>query len=463
MDQDGKSIWAPQIETAAGPKYLAIADALAADVRTGRLKPGDRLPPQRELARALSVDLTTVTRAFAEAQRRGLIDAQAGRGSYVRATRADSVTLQAAPILDMSMNMPPQPDAARLQEHIQRGIADIIAAPNALAQLHYQDSAGIAAHRAAATAWLSRRLDGVTVERVLIAAGAQMALHAILDLHLLPGDTLCAGALTYPGLKAIADHRGFRIAPVPMDGQGLLPDAFEAACRTGRPKLLVCVPTLDNPTTATMSRERRLDLVSVARRHGIPIVEDDAYGALPAHAPPPIAALAPDMTWHIASLSKCATPALRIAYVVAPNAADLQRLASEIRVTSLMAAPLMSALAARWIGNGTLDRINAAIRTENVARQTMAHRLLGDATFAAHPEGHHLWLTLPAHWQRAGFVTQALRSGLSVVSSDAFATTSEPPEAVRVSLGVVPDRSQLDRALRLLGDLLARKAGTPII
>jgi len=301
------------------------------------------------------------------------------------------------------------------------------------------------------------RLGELPVDRVVVASGAQSALAAILELTLARGDTLCAAQLTYPGLKAAAARGGYRIAPLAIDEEGIDPDAFERACRRGGVKALYVVPTIDNPTTATMGADRRQAIAAIAARHGVTIVEDDAYGALPSEVPPPIAALAPEISWHIASLSKCATPALRIAYVVAPGLPAAAGLVDEIRATSLMASPLTSALAARWAGDGTLDDIVQAIRAENIERQAIAARVLGGAV-AAHPEGHHLWLRLPGHWQRGAFVAQALHSGLSVVPSDAFTTGGTAPEAVRVSLGVVPNRLQLERALQRLALLLARTA-----
>lgn len=457
MDRASERMWLPRLDEATGPKYLAIAEAIADAVAAGTLRPGDRLPPQRTLAKALAVDLTTVTRGFGEAQRRGLLDGRVGQGSYVRGAELPRPASAAATIVDMSMNMPPQPEAAGLRARIAEGTAAIMASPDALTQLHYQDSAGIAAHREAAAAWLSPRLGALPVERLLVTSGAQSALAALLDIALRPGDAICAGALTYPGLKAAAERGGLKIAPLAMDGEGIDPDAFEAACRKARPKALYIVPTIDNPTGATLGLERRRAIAAIAERHGVMIIEDDAYGRLAADAPPPIAALAPQLTWHIASLSKCATPALRIAHVATPSPSDTLRLSAEIRSTSLMASPLTSALAARWIADGTMADIVAAIRAENIERQRLARRHLGDA-MQAHPEGHHLWLPLPRPWRRADFVAQALHSGLSVVASDAFATGATPPEAVRVSIGVVPDRDRLERALHRLARLLDRKA-----
>lgn len=457
--------WAPRIGPEGGPKYLAIAEALAADIRSGRLRPGERLPPQRALAGRLGVDLTTVTRAFNEARRRGLIEATAGRGSFVRAAAAlDRESAMAIPsTVDLSMNAPPQPSDARLAERLHQGVGDVLASPDGLLHLHYQDSAGATPDRAAGARWLERRLGPVAPDRVLVAGGAQSALFAIVATLLRPGDALCAGALTYPGLRAVAEQRSVRLLPIPLDDEGLDPDAFEAACRREAPRALYCVPTLDNPTTATMPADRREALVAAARRHGVAIIEDDAYGALPSEAPAPLATLAPDLTWHVASLSKCATPALRVAYVAAPDLDATLRLAAELRATSLMAPPLMAALASQWALDGTLDEVAAAIRRENEARQRLAREVLAGADFDAHPQGHHLWLRLPEPWRRAEFVAQARRSGLSIVASDAFAVVPSPPEAVRVSLGVARDRAVLERALRLLAALLARRPAASTI
>jgi len=447
----------PQIENESGPKYLAIAEALLADVQSGRLKPGHHLPPQRQLAKELGVDLTTVTRAFNEARRMGLIEANTGRGSYVRgkASEQDNVAPTGAPIIDLSMNMPPQPSAARLRERIQEGIAGVLSSPHGLMHLHYQESVGARPDRTAATCWLGARLGSGLDDRVVVTAGAQAALYAIVRvLAGAGGDVICVPDLTYPGLRAIAEQLKVRLVPVDLDGEGLDPAALEEACRRERPKAVYCVPTIHNPTTATMSAKRREAIAEVARRNGIAVIEDDAYGVLPRQAPAPIASLAPEITWHIATLSKCVTPALRTAYAVTPNLACTLRLAVEIRAMSLMMPPLMAALASKWIHDGTLDAITAAIREESAARQVIARRVLQGFEVQAHPEGHHLWLMLPERWRQADLNVYARQSGLALVPSEAFAVGSAP-EAIRVSLGAAQNQTVLERGLNLLAAVLS--------
>jgi DNA-binding transcriptional MocR family regulator len=262
--------------------------------------------------------------------------------------------------------------------------------------------------------------------------------------------------MTYPGLKAVATQKGLATTPLAMDKAGIIPDAFEEACRSKAPRALYVIPSIDNPTTATLSEDRRRRLVTIARQHNVLIIEDDPYAPLRPQTTPALVSLAGDITWHIATLSKCATPALRVAYVVAPGNTQALRLAGVLRATTLMAPPLMAALASRWIADGVLDAITAAIRDENAERQKLAASLLSDTKFAADPHGHHLWLWMPSHWRAAEFAEHADRSGISIVPSSIFSVAAMPVEAVRVSLGVAPDRAALEDALTLLANLISQ-------
>lgn len=442
-------------------KYLGIVEALEADVRSGRIRPGDRLPPQRAIADALDVDLTTVTRAFNEARRRGLVDAQAGRGSFIRAELDADRTprrLSGAPMVGLNMNNPPQPAAAGLQKLIPKTIADLLSSPRGMLHLHFQESIGSDPDRQAAASWLGRRMDMVSPDRVLVACGAQAALFAICDTLLRPGDTIAAGSMTYPGLKAVVMWKGLAVATLAMDEGGIIPDAFEEACRNKAPRALYVIPSIDNPTTATLSEDRRQRLIAIARQHRVVIIEDDPYAPLRTRTTPAFVSLAGDITWHIATLSKCATPALRIAYVVAPGNTQALRLASVFRATTMMAPPLMAAVASRWIADATLDHITAAIRAENAERQKLAAAILGDVKFAADRDGPHLWLSMPPHWRAGDFAEHADRSGVGIIAGSAFSLAALPEEAVRVSLGVAPDRAALEDALTVLANLMSQPA-----
>src|SRR5262249_8526752 len=156
-------------------------------------------------------------------------------------------------------------------------------------------------------------------DRIIVTNGTQSALQLILQHLGSPGALVLAEQLTYVVLPQIVQRLQMRIRSVPLDQYGVIPEVFETACRTQSPVALYCNPTVHNPTTSVMPESRRLELGAIARRYGVPIIEDDVLGALHGPAPRPIAALAPDVTWYCMSLSKCFALGLRLAYVLAPS------------------------------------------------------------------------------------------------------------------------------------------------
>lgn len=452
--------WTPDLRRASGPRYLAIADALANDLANGRLAPGQWLPTHRTLAEALGVDLTTVTRAYREAQRRGLTEAVVGRGTFVRGGEPrEPPRAPPRPALDLTMNLPPQPAEAHLPERLAQGLAAVQARSDILSLLTYRQSGGGLADRTAGASLLRDRLGTIAADRVLVCAGAQAAMLVLIGTLVPRGRAIVTEAVTYPGLRALAGQLNVPLVGVPLDAEGLIPDALEAVCRREKPAALYCVPTIHNPTTATMSMVRRKDIATIARRHDLLLFEDDAYGLLPREAPPPLSSFAPERGFHVAGLSKCIAPGLRLAYLVAPDANLAARLAQGMRATTLMTAPLLAALATQWIGDGTAQATIAAIRKDSAARQRLARKLLPAGRFVAHPEGHHLWLTLPEGFSRIEFAAQMRQQGLAVVAGDAFTVAGPVPNAVRVSLGA-SDGDRLQPALIHLAEAMSRGPGS---
>lgn len=472
------ALWVPVIAGRDRPVYLAIADAIADAIAAGQLTPGQRLPPQRQLAARMGIDFTTVSRAYVEARHRGLIDARVGQGTFVRGDAAPALPpVPPAPpatgpqgLVDMTMNQPPVPASPALLEDLRAGMA--AALPAGLpGVLHYPDGLDPDAAEddggpAAAAAWLAPRLPDVPADRLLTTPGTQGALLALLTLLTRPGDTVCTEALTYPGFKTAAAQRGLRVVGLPMDVDGLDPDALARCCAEHQPALLYCTPTLHNPTTATMPVERRRAVAAVVRQHGLPVLEDDVYGPLPAAPLPPLAAFAPEQVFHIAGLAKCLSPTLRIAYVAAPSARQALRLAGVLRGSALMPSPITAAIARRWIGDGTAARLCDAIRAEAVARRAMAASLLPPGCVTGPQEAFHLWLPLPEVWPRADFAAHLRARGIAAVTADAFAADtdlplSDGPEAVRLCLGAPRGREGTRRVLAVVAEALDRLPAAP--
>jgi DNA-binding transcriptional MocR family regulator len=445
--------WAPLLADREGPKYLAIADAIAADITAGRLAPGDRLPPQRDLAKRLKLDFTTVARGYVEAGKRGLTESAVGRGTFIR--RQAMVAGNAPPRrsrADFAMNMPPEPDDPALLARMREGVARVGADLDSL--LRYQGFGGSPLDRDAASAWLGRRALVPSQERIFLTPGAHGALVGIFSLLAKAGDVILCERITYPGVRAIAAQLGLHLVGVEMDGDGVIPEALEAAIRASEPKAIYLNPTLQNPMTITIPEMRRAALCEIARRRRVPIVEDDAYGFIPTHGPPPLASIAPDICWHIAGLAKCIGAGLRLAYVIAPDARAAWSFNSAMRALCVMASPICAAIATRWIDDGTADQILRFIRAESIARERIAAQKLEPGTYLSDPLSFNLWLPMRMGWTRSAFAAHVRGTGLGVVTSDAFTAAGAPSEAVRVGLGGPVTRAQVERGLEFMAHAL---------
>jgi DNA-binding transcriptional MocR family regulator len=456
--------WAPDLIASTKPRYLAIADAIARDIENGNLAPGDRLPAQRFLAQRINVDFTTVARGYVEAQKRGLIASTVGRGTFVaeRPTlkreaepsvkTPHRLTSRRASPVDLSMNLPPEPDDPQLLERMQVGLAEV--GQDIAALLRYQGFGGSPDAKDAASSWLGRRGLVPSQERLFITPGAHPALLAIFGVLAKAGETILSEAITYPGARSIAAQIGVRLIGLPMDDDGIDPEALADACAKLNPKALYLNPTLQNPTTITIPPTRRMAIAEVARRFKLPIVEDDAYGFLPVPGPAPFAALVPELTWHVAGLAKCFGAGLRTAYVITPDAKSGWPFAATMRASCVMASPLTVALATRWIEDGTGDSILRFIRAEAAARQRIAAEILPLGSFKSDPLSFNLWMQLPSPWTRSAFIGHMRSMGIGVVASDAFTVDGPPPEAVRVCLGGPSKRSELRNALEFMAHAL---------
>ncbi|MFK5598051.1 PLP-dependent aminotransferase family protein [Methylobacterium sp. HMF5984] len=451
--------WCPDLRRFGKPHYLAIVEAIAEDVRTGKLAVAERLPPQRVLAARLALNFTTVARGYVEAQGRGLVESRVGQGTFVcdpaRSLQAPRPALpRRRGAVDFSMNLPPEPDDPRLQARMRAGVAAI--ADDLPNLLRYQGFGGTDADKEAGGLWLARRGVVAGHDRLLLCPGAHSALDAILGSVAQAGDVLCTEALTYAGIRSLAAHRGLRLVGLPTDADGLEPDAFAAACTRLAPKALYLNPTLQNPTTQTIGRGRREAILAVARRYDVAIVEDDAYGFVCPDPPPSFQQLAPEITYYVAGLAKCLGAGLRLAYCVAPSARAALPLASTLRAATVMASPLTTALATRWILDGTGEAVLGFVRAESQARQAIAARLLPGELVRSDPNGFHLWMRLPEGWTRSAFASQGRAAGLGVVASDAFCAAGPAPEAVRICLGGVGARAEVAQALEVLAHALGR-------
>jgi DNA-binding transcriptional MocR family regulator len=433
---------------------------VAEEIRKGGLRPGDRLPPQREFARRHGIANSTATRVYQELARRGLTVGEVGRGTFVRAasaTTAPALTEPATTRIDLELNYPVVPEQSAL---LAEGLAGLLR-PDALAEaLRPAGTAALPAVQDSAVGILAAGGWRPDPSRILFSGNGRQAIAAAIATVVPPGARLGVEELTYPVVKAIATRLGITLTPLPMDGEGLIPEAIEEAHATAPLHAVYVQPRLHNPLSLTMPEARAERMAAVLRNLGIPAVEDAIWSFLH-NERPPLAAHAPEQTILIDSLSKRVAPGLTLGFVVAPTA-----LSAGINTTlrASGSAPTRFALEAahRWQQDGTVAALVEAKQREAAVRQRIAARHLNGFAVQSDPRSYHCWWRLPHPWRADTFVAAAARHGIGVVPAAAFTVgDNHAPNAVRLGLAT-PQPDALAQALATLAEL-ARSAPEDLV
>jgi DNA-binding transcriptional MocR family regulator len=277
---------------------------------------------------------------------------------------------------------------------------------------------------------------------------------------LTPGDILMCEAATFHGVKLAAAQGRFRLVGLAMDHEGVTPDALDAAASTGA-RVAYLTPTLQNPTSRTMSPERRTALVAVARRRDLILVEDDVYAAYAGEslgkAPATLASLAPERVIYLSGASKSLMPGLRLGFLVAPDEAVLQSAAQVLRAAVYSTPAFGAQIFAHWEETREADEIAAQNRVDAAARQKAALAILGD--FVETPgsgQSLHLWLPMSeAAAERTA--ARALRAGVEVTPPSAPVVDADLISGLRLCLGQAEGEA-LDQSLRAIGEGLKADA-----
>lgn len=448
-------MWIPDINRSNKPKYIAIAEALESDIGSGRMKPGEKLPTHRDLADALNLNVSTITRAYSEAERRGLVSGTVGRGTFVSADASVTRELmrtedKATGLIEMGLVLPlyeKDPDLLERIEKLQirHRLSDY---------LRYTDPAGLPEHREIGAQWIARFGMEAGPDRITVTAGAQHALACTLAACFQPGDRIAVDFLTYPGLKTLAGMMHTRLTPIVMDIHGMIPEALEIACKRDAIRGIYLMPSVQNPTGILMPAERRKALVQVIEKNGLLLIEDDAYSYTAVEKLPALSTFLPDHSVYIASLSKILFAGLRSAYVAACPRIRA-RLAGAVLNTLWMAPTLNTAIISDCIQDGTVDAIIGHKLAEARIRRSIAEKELG---LDAEPHGRQcffLWHPLPEPWTGKAFEDKARDAGVNVFCAEKFAVGSEDVSAaVRLSLSGPESREELTAGLKKIREIL---------
>ncbi|MDD9908165.1 MAG: PLP-dependent aminotransferase family protein [Ahrensia sp.] len=452
--------WLPNMGKTGQPKYIEMAIAIGEDIASGRLEPGDRLPPQRKVAKALDVDISLISRAYTEAARRGFVESHVGRGTFVAEKKSEKRGPDPRRTLeeDPRMNMPPEIESSKLVERMRHGFDHV--ASNIIPLLRYQSATGGVKDREIAIKWLQTKRVPVSTDTLTITPGTHSAIHAALTVLKKPQTVILCEPITYPGIRAIASYLSISLLALEEDERGITPSSLGKAINEHPDAVLYLNPTVRNPTTHTMPGDRRVEIADVLRRHNIPLIEDDAYGLVVADTPTAISDLVPELAWHILGVSKAFGASLRLAYARAPNRDQLSAFVQIIRTINVMTSPLNLALLSTWIEDGTADDMLVEVRDLADRRQAIAHRVLEGFEFDSQKEAYNIWLKAPEGLSRAEIMARLAGGPLAVMPSDVFTVAGSPEERLRVCLGGPISEAALEDGLTGLRSVLRQNDWT---
>ncbi len=445
--------WLPSLATGTGPLYVRIADEAENAIKSGALPNGAKLPPQRDLAYDVGVTIGTISRAYALLRERGLVTGEVGRGTYVQGNDDSGAAQPRDPV---SINyggtraIIPPPGKLRFDTTaaIDVGQAELVG--RIMAEIASAHPGEISSYTRtlspdwleAGRQWLSSGSWTPDAEQVLPQLGVHAGINAVVAAVSGAGDRIVCEHLTYSQVSRSANLMGRQIALVDSDQDGILPEDFERVCAREHPKAAFIMSSGQNPTLATLPLSRRRDIVAIARKYNVWLIEDYLYGGMIADEIPLLAELAPDRTFLLNGLSKCVAAGVRGGWVACPP-----HMSQRVRVTQKMVSGglpfLLAELSARLVLSGAADEIRGKVLAEIGAREAVVRELFAGKDFRSHPRLPFFWLKLPEPWMSGTFKQAVLDADVLIDDEDEFkpARSSRVYHHVRVGFSEGRERS----------------------
>lgn len=443
--------WKPSLKNTAMPYYQALAKQLEDDIRNGILLPGTKLPPQRELADYLDINLSTITRAFKICTQKGLIVSSTGNGTYISSDVVyDSNMLILNPLEEKVIEMGAILPSRFPNKHITEAVESVLKEPNAEILMQYNSNLYNTRQRLMAAKWFTK--TGLTIDyhSILFASGGQNALMAILSGLFHAGDKIACDAFTYPGLKSVAKLLGIILIPLKKHSQEALSNAYKYHNIKG----IYIIADYHNPTTHVLDISTRQLIASFARENNIIILEDAINALLAVNIYPPIYTFAPEHTIYFISLSKTLAPGLRLAYVLAPNQCQ-NDISMALYTMNISVSPLLGQATATLIQSGSADTILSERQSFIIERNQIVNEYLSAYRIEGDDTCPFRWLILPDGFTGHTFEQMARASKVQVYAADRFLVGSTLPyEAVRFSVVSEENTDSFIKGIQIIKKLL---------
>ena len=464
------------------PLYRQIYESLREAILAGTLPESTRLPPERTFAQRLDVNRSTVVHAYRELVADGLIEQKVGSGSRVVPTLRRGQPERSAAV-PWWITLPPwrvgefptvlgemaakqddgriafvqgvAPDEPSPLAELAKSFARVAKDPKMI--LSYGDSEGFEPLREAIASRMNARGARVDPKNVIVLTGSTQGLMVLAQSLAEPGDEIVVEAPSYPGALQIFQICGLRAIPVPVDDDGMRVDHVEAILRTRRPRFVYTMPSLHNPTNATMNADRRERLVTLARRAGIPIVEDDVYSELAPHGLKPLVALAPEHVVYLSTFSKTIAPSLRVGWLSAPRTI-VERLLLRKQAHDMATSLYVQAAVHDYLQTGFdphVVQLRAELaRRRNIADEAMAAHWPSTFRSSKAAGGFYVWVAAPRDVRARPLLDAAERLGASFLFGEAFYATPGGDHHFRLALTAVK-RDEITEGIRRIGQAIA--------
>ncbi len=446
--------WKPDLSNIRGPKYIALAELLEDDIKSGKLKAGTKLPPQRELADFLDLNLSTISKVYKLCEQKGLLSASVGNGTYV-SSDADAETVllcgkEDSHIIEMGAIVPFVTSNLKVRQYTE----SLMKKPDALNLFSYGIPEGTKRQRKAGVTWLQKSGFYTDIEHIVPAAGGQNALTAALGAFFESGDKIGTEPMTYPGVKTAAKLFGIHLLPVRSYNNEMTEEGLRYALQNENIKGLYVIPDYQNPTAHIMSLETRKMIARVADEENLLVIEDGINNLLEKDPMPPIASFAPEQVVYISSLSKTVSPGLRTAFIHVPDKFH-EKLVTALYSMNISISPLLATVSAALIEDGAADEIIAERKKGIMERNLIVNRILDGFVMSSELTAPLRYIQLPQYFTGKSFEICAKQAGVEVYGAERFSVGNKVPEkTVRISVTTPPSVEVLTDGVERLRKLL---------
>ena len=448
--------WKPEKAKLVPPYYKALAEDLEANIKTGLLAPGVKLPPQREIADYLDLNYTTITRAYELCKRKGLIYGTTGKGTFVAPHSAEDITMTAPDRTKTYIELGMLSGFSEYSEPVERATQAVVAKGYLRSLYEYSYPAGHPHQLAAAVRWMGQLGVHTDREHTAIFAGAQNALTVALVSLFSSGDKIAVDHYVYSHLIELCKLLHITFVPVEGDGDGMLPEALEKACAQNHISGIYLMPMCADPTAITMPIARRRELADVIRQNGLTLLEDDIsswMSAVKGTVPPSMFDLLGGESIYICGMSKSLCPGLRIAYMAFGDTcrnAILHGLYHLNIKTSSLDAEIITEL----ILNGDAYKI-AANKRQMAEKSCEVFQAYFPEVQTGVNAGYFKWVPLPAKDPAGRVEAELLQRGVRVYHSMRFSVRGQQEHNfLRVALCSAGSKRKLEKGLGILREYL---------